>query len=149
MKNKLIRDETDSKRKWILAFNTGDQVISEIENFTEEHEIQSAHFTAIGAFLEAELYFFDWESKEYQSIPVDEQTEVLSLIGNIGWIENKVKVHAHVTLGRHDASVLGGHLKEAIVRPTLELFLDEGSETLQRSEDEETGLALVKMTNSK
>jgi predicted DNA-binding protein with PD1-like motif len=39
--------------------------------------------TAIGALSGNELAYFDWESKTYQSIPVREQVEVASLVGDI------------------------------------------------------------------
>ena len=39
--------------------------------------------TAIDAFSEAVLGYFDWEKKDYEHIPVNEQVEVFSLIGDI------------------------------------------------------------------
>ena len=53
----------------------------------------------------AGLTRFDWEKKDYERIPVREQTEVLALIGDIAVEgENTKKVHAHVVLGRRDGA---------------------------------------------
>ena len=65
-------------------------------------------------------------TKRYQDIPVNEQVEVLMLAGDIAWKEDgEPVIHAHVVVGRQDGSTRGGHLKKAIVRPTLELVLEE------------------------
>jgi uncharacterized protein len=52
-------------------------------------------------------------------------------------------MHAHVVLGKPDATAHGGHLVEAHVRPTLEVILGESPRFLQRGVDAETGLALI------
>ncbi|HET6528719.1 MAG TPA: PPC domain-containing DNA-binding protein [Balneolaceae bacterium] len=145
MKSKFIQKESQKAKTQALIFSTGDAVVSELIDFAGNKGLKSAYFTAIGAFSEATLFYYDWESREYQEIPVNEQVEVLSLMGNITESDGKPKIHIHVTLGRVDGSVIGGHLKEAKVRPTLELFLSEGSEKLQRTHDEKTGLALINL----
>lgn len=142
MKSKLLGDGPE--RTWALVYDIGDAVMEGLKDFAEENGLRGAHFTAIGAFQDAVLYYFDWESKEYQDIPVREQVEVLSLAGNISDNNGKPKVHAHVVLGRRDGSTRGGHLKEAHVRPTLEVVLTEEPEQLLRQHDEETGLALIR-----
>ncbi len=89
--------------------------------------------------------YFNWEKKEYEKIPVREQVEVLSLIGDVALDDNgKPKVHAHVVVGRSDASTRGGHLLEGHVRPTLEVMLVESSRGLRRRYDPESGLALIR-----
>ncbi|HLR76620.1 MAG TPA: PPC domain-containing DNA-binding protein [Balneolaceae bacterium] len=143
MKSKQLHDETEGKRNWVLAYKKGDRIVQELMNFAENQNLKSAYFMAIGALKEATLAYFDWEKKEYQDISIDEQVEVLSLIGNISKKGDDYKIHIHVTLGREDGSVRGGHLKEGTVRPTLELFLNEGAKKITKSKDEETGLALM------
>lgn len=142
MQSKLLND--GKRRTRAIIFDTDDAVVEGLERFARDNRLQGAHFTAIGAFRNAILFYFDWETREYQKIPVDEQVEVLSLIGNIAEMDGKPKVHTHVTLGRHDGSTRGGHLKEAHVRPTLELILTEEPEPLRREHDPETGLTLIR-----
>ena len=71
------------------------------------------------------LGYFDWERKEYRPIPVKEQVEVLSMIGDVAQENGKPKVHVHVVVGRSDGTTRGGHLMEGRVRPTLEVILTE------------------------
>jgi predicted DNA-binding protein with PD1-like motif len=103
----------------------------------------ASHFTAIGAFSRAVVAYFDWSAKQYRSIAIDEQVEVLSLAGDIALKDGEPQLHAHVTVGRRDGSAYGGHLIEAHVRPTLEVILTEAPRHLRKRSDPETGLALI------
>jgi predicted DNA-binding protein with PD1-like motif len=91
--------------------------------FLSTKDVRGGSFTAIGAMKRTCLAFFDVEAKEYRDRKIDEQVEVLALVGNVGLHEGKPIVHAHITLGRADYSVLGGHLRYGVVRPTLEVVL--------------------------
>jgi uncharacterized protein len=141
MHHKVLNDA--GERTVALIFNTGDEVLSLLQGFCEEHEITAARFTAIGAFRSAVLGYFNWDRKEYDRIPIDEQVEVLSLIGDVALSDGKPKIHAHAVLGRHEGSTRGGHLLEARVRPTLEVILIESPSWLKRTMDPESRIPLI------
>ena len=145
MRAKLLNDGVE--RTWAVVFETGDTVVETLTRFAEENDLFGAHFTAIGAFQSATLDYFDWESKEYEDIPVDEQVEVLALTGNVSRGENGPRLHAHVVLGTRTGDARGGHLKEATVRPTLEVVLTEEPTHLRRTHDAATGLALLDLAD--
>ncbi len=130
------------RERWILVFQTGEEVLSALGEFAARQKIAGASFQAIGGFSHATLAFFDTTAKEYRPIPVGEQVEVVSLAGNVARFEKDLKVHAHALVSRADGSARGGHLLEGHVRPTLELFLSATAE-LRREKDEETGLPLL------
>lgn len=136
----LTRDEETA---YLLVFESGDEVVSTLEAFAREHELTAARFTAIGAFSEATLGYFDWERRSYDEIPLAEQVEVLTLAGDIAVKDGEPAVHAHVVVGKRDATAHGGHLLEARVRPTLELVLVESPAHLRKEHDPESGLALI------
>ena len=127
----------------VLIFNTGDKVVSTLTAFAREHHIAGAHFTAIGAFSDAEIGYFDPQKKDYVKNQVNEQVEVVSLIGDIALDQGEPKVHAHVVVGKRNGAAMGGHLLEARVRPTLELVLQESDGQLKRKFDSQSGLALI------
>ena len=54
-----------------------------LQESARQNHLGGARFTAIGAFEEATLGYFDWQSKEYPKIPIREQVEVLSLVGDM------------------------------------------------------------------
>jgi predicted DNA-binding protein with PD1-like motif len=139
-----IHDPGD-ERTFAVIFDTGDEVMAGLTAFAREHRVTAARFAAIGAFQEATLGYFDWQGKDYQKIPVNEQVEVLSLVGDVALDDKgQPKVHAHVVVGRADGSTRGGHLLQARVRPTLEVMLTESAAHLRRRFDPERGLALIR-----
>jgi len=143
MKSALL--EGLAEKTFALIFNTGDDVVSLMLDFATQHRVTAAHFTAIGAFSSATVGYFDWEKKDYLKIPVNEQVEVVSLIGDIALEKDKPKLHAHVVLGKRDGSLVGGHLMEGRVRPTLEVMLTESPARLTRQMDPESGIALIRL----
>lgn len=136
----------DHGRTVVLVFGTGDEVMATLKGWCREQRITGAHFTGIGALSGLTLGWFDWESKSYREIPLEEQVEVLSLAGDVALQEDQPAVHAHIVVGRSDGSAHGGHLLRAQVRPTLELILDEVPAHLRKQHDPESGLALIAPT---
>jgi predicted DNA-binding protein with PD1-like motif len=141
-------DPRGPQKTYAVIFDVGDEVMSGLERFAREQGIDAAQLTAIGAFSDVVLAYFDWESKEYERHAVEEQVEVLSLIGDVATHQGEPKVHAHVVVGRRDTSTRGGHLMEAHVRPTLEVILTESPAHLRRRMDERSGLPLVALDAS-
>lgn len=142
MKSTLI-DQRDGLRTFVVVLATGDEVVQVLTGFAKQQRLSASHCTAIGAFSRAVVAYFDWSTKHYRHIPIDEQVEVLSLVGDITQGPDGPKLHAHVVLGKSDATAHGGHLIEAVVRPTLEVVLTELPRPLHRSVDQESGLALI------
>ncbi|HEY6822014.1 MAG TPA: PPC domain-containing DNA-binding protein [Burkholderiales bacterium] len=134
-----------TERSFALVFETGEEPVELITTFAAEHHTRAARFSAIGAFSDAVLGYFDWQKKDYEKIRIAEQVEVLSLLGDIALADGKPKLHAHVVLGKRDGTAHGGHLLEARVRPTLEVILTESPSHLERVHDPETGLPLIRI----
>ncbi|MCB0714120.1 MAG: DNA-binding protein [Ignavibacteriae bacterium] len=135
---------SDNNPTYTLVFDKGDKVMEELQRFAVEQQITAASFVGLGAFSSATLAFYDRQTKGYDPIPVQEQTEVLNVTGNIAIFNGEPRLHVHATLGRPDGSTIGGHLVEGAVWPTLEIALFASSEVLEREMDEETGLPLLK-----
>ncbi len=143
MKSQQIH-EHDGQRTFALIFDKGDEVARGLGKFAKEHRLAAAHFTAIGALEDVVLGYFDWQKKDYKRIPLNEQVEVLALVGDVSRDEeDQPKVHAHLVVGRADGTTRGGHLLEAHVRPTLEVVLVESPAHLCRRFDPESNLALI------
>jgi predicted DNA-binding protein with PD1-like motif len=141
MKSELL--EGRGEKSYVLVFDAGDEVIAELDRFAADNALSASHFTGLGAFSEAVLGFFDLERRDYERIAIDEQVEVVSLVGDVTRDGGRPKVHAHVVVAKRDGSAHGGHLLEAHVRPTLEVVVTESPSHLQRATDPATGLALI------
>ena len=138
-----LLNEHGGLRTFVLVLDTGDEAMASLVSIAAEQRLRATQFTAIGAFSRAVVAYFDWSTKQYRHIRIDEQVEVLSLAGDITLEDGRPKVHAHVVVGKADATAHGGHLIEGLVRPTLEVVLTETPAHLQRRFDAQSGLALI------
>jgi len=142
MKSALLSD-ADGLRTFVVVLSTDDEVMATLQRFALEHRLKASQLSAIGAFSRVVVAFFDWKTKDYRHLPIDEQVEVLSLLGDVTLDVDKQKIHAHVVVGKSDGTAHGGHLIEAHVRPTLEVMVTELPRHLHRQFDPTSGLTLI------
>jgi predicted DNA-binding protein with PD1-like motif len=129
----------------VVVLESGDEVVESLQKFAASQGLFAAQLTAVGAFESAVLLYFDWDRKDYLRIPVREQVEVASLIGDITQAPSgEAALHIHLVIGRRDGSAMAGHLGEGHVRPTLEVILTESPAHLRKIRDPESGLALIR-----
>ncbi|GAB3799043.1 hypothetical protein GCM10028798_11940 [Humibacter antri] len=136
----------EDPRRFAVIFQTGDELLEGLGEFAKRERIESASFTAIGALSSVQLAWFDWEAKEYRtSVELQEQVELVSLVGDVADNEGEPSVHAHVVIARSTGEALGGHLQRAVVRPTCEVVLTGTEERLRKRVDPESGLPLIRV----
>ena len=136
----------DAPKTYVLILDTGEEILSSLKQFANATHLAGSSFKAIGALSQVELGWFNWETKKYQdAVKLDEQVELLSLIGDIALLNGEPQVHAHLIVGRADGTAHGGHLMRATVRPTCELVITENPRHLQKEMDPELGIALIRV----
>jgi uncharacterized protein len=123
MKEKLLNEAPE--RTFAVVFDKGDEVLESLTGFAKKHGLKAARLTGLGAFSSLVLGFFEREQKDYKKIFLEEQVEVLSLIGDIALSKGEPKLHLHVVVGKADGTAHGGHLLKAEVWPTLEVMVVE------------------------
>jgi len=129
---------------WIAVLDPGDEAKEVLTDFARAMKIESASFVAVGAFERATVGYFEWDKKAYKPIPIEQQVEVLSFIGDIVRDEKgEPSLHAHTVLGLSDGTTRGGHFLKGIVRPTLEVTFTETPAHLVRRRRPELGIALI------
>jgi predicted DNA-binding protein with PD1-like motif len=139
-----LLDPVYGRRRFAVVFEPGEEVSEGLLRLARSERLQGSHFTGIGALRDVALGFWDPEAKDYRRIPVREQVEVLSLVGNLArGPDGAPRLHAHLVVGKADGTAHGGHLLEAHVNPTLELIVSELPQQLQRQVDPLTGLPLL------
>lgn len=143
MQSKLLN--AGSEKTYAVILQDGEEAMEQLKKFATKEKLFACRFTAIGAFSSAEVGFFDFAIKDYRRIGIGEQTEVLSMVGDISFYQDKPKVHAHVVLGKCDATAHGGHLLKGIVHPTLEIILTESPTWMRRTMDEQSGIPLIEL----
>ena len=143
MQSKLLHD-SDGQRTFAVILSTGEEVMASLKQFVAQHKITAAQISAIGALSDVELLYFDWDKKDYMKIPVREQVEVASLLGDVAEADGKPAIHLHIVVGKRDGQAMAGHLGEAHVRPTVEVIMTESPTHLRKRHDPESRLALIR-----
>jgi predicted DNA-binding protein with PD1-like motif len=118
---------------YLLVFDIGDEVVTTLAKFALENGLAGSRVEAIGAFQDVTVAWFDWEKQQYMPIPIQEQVEVISLMGNIALFDGKPALHLHIAVAKSDGSAHGGHLLSGHVRPTLEMLVTESPVHLVRA----------------
>jgi predicted DNA-binding protein with PD1-like motif len=143
MESRIVSD-APGEHVHIVILDSGEEAFAALARFANEARITAASVTAIGAFEKATVGWFDFTSKTYKKIEVNEQCEVLSAIGDIAvGDDGKASLHIHIVLGLSDGSTRGGHLLAGTVRPTLEVVVTEVPTKLRRKKRADLGIALI------
>jgi uncharacterized protein len=139
---------------YVAVLDAGEEAFSALSDWAVSQQISAAQVTAVGAFERATIGWFDRAAKDYRRIHVDEQCEVLSLIGDIavgpggdGRLDQP-QPHLHAVLGLADGTTRGGHLLEGHVWPTLEVVVREAPAELRKTRRPDIGLALIDLGSS-
>lgn len=136
--------EENGRTTHVVVLSDGDEAVEQLGGFARESRVTAAQVTGVGAFRSAVVGWFDPVAKTYRRNAVDEQCEVLSILGDVALgPDGSPALHVHVVLGLADGTTRGGHLLEGHVFPTLEVILDEPPTTLRKTSRPELGLALV------
>jgi predicted DNA-binding protein with PD1-like motif len=142
MKVRLL-SENGGVKNYAIVLAKGDEVMSGLTDFARQNKVASASFAAIGAFSHATVAWFDDARKEFRLIPIEQQVELVSMIGDIALVNDQPVVHTHVSVASSDGTVRGGHVIKAFVFPTLELFMTVYPTPLHKESDKATGLKLI------
>ncbi|ELZ77018.1 PPC domain-containing DNA-binding protein [Haloferax larsenii] len=127
--------------EYLASLEHGADWREEIEEFCARKDIDSAWFNAMGAVQDAELWFYDQDTQEYQSVTFDEPLEVASCVGNVALLDGEPFAHTHAVLSRRSGQSLAGHLNAGTVFAG-ELYLRAFEEPLEREHDDVTDLDL-------
>ena len=128
---------------WILRLETDEEIFSTVTRFAGELAIDTASVSGIGAAHHLVLGYFDRTTRDYVRHPVEEEVEIVSLLGNISLKEGKPFPHMHVTIAGRDFQAKAGHLFEGKVGATLEIVITPLVGYVQRTKDDATGLFLL------
>jgi predicted DNA-binding protein with PD1-like motif len=145
---KKTRIDNGDAPTFVLVGDPDDDAVAELSRFARDEHITAAQLTAIGGFRRATVGWFDRDRKDYGRIEIDQQCEVLSLVGDIADGPDGPQVHAHAVLGLCDGTVRGGHLLGGKVYPTLEIIVRQSPGHLRKTSHPDLGLALIDLDRS-
>jgi predicted DNA-binding protein with PD1-like motif len=146
MKSKVVEDA--DVVTYVVVCDPGDEAVSALTQFARAERLEAAQITAVGGFERATVGWFDRAARDYRRIQVNEQCELLSLIGDVAEGEDGPIVHVHAVLGLSDGTTRGGHLLEGRVFPTLEAIVTETPAELRKVMRPDIGIALIDLDRS-
>jgi uncharacterized protein len=129
--------------RYIIRLESGESVMESLKQFLSSEHVGFANLSAAGAVQSVRLAFWDPDTRKYEYRDVEEPLEVVSFQGNASRKDGQPHLHLHGVFSRRDFSVLGGHIQDARVHPTLEVWLRTEEIEVRRVKEETSGLDLL------
>lgn len=123
-----------------LRVDRGEEIISCVKAVCEKEQVRFGSISGIGAVDHAVVGLYHVADRKYESNTLDGEMEVTSLLGNATEKDGQVYLHFHAAFARADGQVVGGHLNEARVSGTAEIFINTVPGSIGRRGDPATGL---------
>ena len=120
----------------IIRLDKGDEIFSSIKEFAKSEKITAASVSGIGATDNMEIGVYDLEKGCYVRRRFSGNREILALVGNISVMDGEY-VHLHITTQGQEDYAVGGHLFNAVVSMTAEIFVNVLDYELNRAYDPE------------
>lgn len=138
-----VYDETN----YILRFEKDELLVEGLQRFIVEHDIRGGWISGLGGLQSAELGFYNLNAQTYDWKKLNLEFELTNMTGNIAWQDDVPVLHLHATLADAGLQTYGGHLREAKVAGTVEVFIHtwQGAEGLTRMKDTTTGLNILSL----
>jgi predicted DNA-binding protein with PD1-like motif len=127
----------------IMRFGDGEDLLQVIEKALREEGITSGVIVGgVGMIRNGALSFYKGRG-EYETVPLDEETELCCLNGNVSTMGGGLVVHIHAVLAKKGGRAMAGHFSGGKVHMTAEVVVMAVSQKLTRSIDSQTGLRLL------
>lgn len=127
---------------WTVCLNRNEEIISNLTELALREAIPFATILGVGAVKNTELGYFDLEKKDYLRRLFEEDAELISLNGNITWVDSKPYVHIHLCLSGPDFKAYAGHCFKATIAVAGEVVLQMGTHQVNRKRADFCGLNL-------
>ena len=125
-----------------VRLERGESVHPMLATLAEREKIRGGFFSGLGAIRDPEIGFYDLERRAYDRRRFDGEFEVGSLTGTLSIADGVPHVHMHAVLSDRECRALAGHVFAMTVGATVEIHIDVSDTEIERTADEETGLAL-------
>ena len=131
--------------KYVLRLESRDDIVKSLRQFATTKRLGASLLEGIGSLSKVKLGHYDFKTKQYRYETFEDDLEILNLSGNIATMDRKPLPHVHVTLGRRDFSVIGGHLDEGSSANMVEIGILKLPGKLLKAKDEAIGLNVLQL----
>ena len=138
--------ETKVGRVFVAKLMPDEDLIDAIKELVKKHNIKAGLINVIGALKKFTIGYFDLNTKEYKFKTFEEDVELISSMGNISYKDGEPIIHMHISVGKDDYSIIGGHLSQpSIISVTGEVYIYEIAQKLNRVNDPQFNLSLIEL----
>ncbi len=123
-----------------LRLNRGEEIVSSVKSVCEKEHVTFGSIAGIGAVGHAVVGLYRVAERKYYKNTFDGEMEMTSLLGNSTEKDGQIYLHLHANFARADGQVVGGHLNEAAISGTAEIFIRTAQGSIGRKTDPATGL---------
>ena len=124
----------------IVRLDKGEEILGCLRTVCAEYGVRAASITGIGAVKGTTIGMYDLETGRYSDQPLPDFMELTNLSGNVSALGGEPYLHVHITLADENGHAFGGHLKEAFIGATAEIFVTVFDTNIDRARDDATGL---------
>ena len=127
----------------VIKLDKNDNLVASIKDVLKKENILAGSISGIGASNHLDMGVFNPEIKNYERKIYDEDLEITCILGNVSQKDGEVYTHLHITCGRSDGSAIAGHLNEAKISLTCEIFVDIIDGKILRGHDKDLGIDVI------
>lgn len=115
----------------LVRLKDGEELRAGIEQAVAEADAKGGWFIGFGGLRNADLWFFDQQDRQYESIEFNQPLELTACVGNIACVDDSIFAHTHVTVTDMEGNSFGGHLESAEVF-VGEVYIDVFDDSVRR-----------------
>jgi len=135
------------KDGYLIRLDRGEEIVNSLTGIVRREQIPGGIISGIGAVEKATLGIYDIHAASYITKSFGDRLEIGNLTGNIAYDEESGEpvVHCHITVADNSLRSFSGHLFEAVVLVTAEIFILTIDEKIFRRKDIKSGFKLLRL----
>ncbi|MBP3941808.1 MAG: DNA-binding protein [Christensenellaceae bacterium] len=130
---------------YFIRLEKGEEIVSSLEKLCRQEKIRLGEISGLGAASSVRIGLFDIDENQFFENHIEEPLEIASITGNVSEMDGEVYLHIHAVAAGRDGKAVGGHLKEAVISATAEIFIRCLDGAVDRFFDPEIGLNLLSL----
>lgn len=127
----------------VLRLDAGDEVCESVKAVAAAEQIRAGSVCGIGGADRLVLGVFDTGKQAYDRFEYTGTHEITSLVGNLTFVGGAPYVHLHLTAAGEGGRVAAGHLLEAHISLTAEIFIEIVDGEIGRVRNETLGINIL------
>lgn len=128
---------------YVVRLDVGDEIMESLSRLCKAENITAATVQGLGAVNDVTVGYYSLEEKKYFYKTFNHQFEMIALNGNITRKDDEPYLHLHIALSDENYNFFGGHLTEAVISITAEIYLNVLDAEVNRRINPETNLNIL------